>query len=535
MKKLILFLCLMPMVVVGAILPDVRVVPWSAGVLGGIPTLTNGPSVTDYGAVADGVTDCAVAVSNALAACPNTAAVYFPPGTYYLASSVKVGSGSANKRGVFRGAGMGQTIIRLGMDDSTIGGFFFSGGNLTGSNTLASGYTKGSTVIVANATTGLSVGQQVEVGQSNDTSFAIGGIPSSIYFQAQANQITNISGTTISLLRPLYSEFSAGFIPWIRTYTAFCTNSGVENMTLTTTSNTENEIYFLRCMDCWVKGVEMTNYNNRGMIFDRCYRGEVRQCISHDSTVQDSSRYGLQAAWWTTDSLFEDNIVGVVSSGVFIEWGTCGNVVSYNYCFRSYTNTTLGVSFGLHGGAAAWNLFEGNVGNGVIGTDNVWGGSPLNTFARNWATCYSPGSPNGRNGLLIAQNSISNNLVGNILALPSDFGVVGNNPVPINIYIDSIASTINHGNFEFRTNTLIWDGTIADHTVPSSYYLSTKPPWFGLLAWPPIGPDISVCTNNAITNAPLIPAQARYYGISYMSPPVANITCANIGRITAAP
>jgi hypothetical protein len=44
-----------------------------------------------------------------------------------------------------------------------------------------------------------------------------------------------------------------------------------------------------------------------------------------------------------------------------------------------------------------------------------------------------------------------------------------------------------------------------DHNLPASLYLSAKPSWWGNLAWPPFGPDISPMTNK-------IPAQVRYEG-----------------------
>jgi len=43
--------------------------------------------------------------------------------------------------------------------------------------------------------------------------------------------------------------------------------------------------------------------------------------------------------------------------------------------------------------------------------------------------------------------------------------------------------------------------------------LAAKPTWFGTLAWPAIGPDVN--TTSTITNSYMIPAQARYYGLSY--------------------
>jgi hypothetical protein len=43
----------------------------------------------------------------------------------------------------------------------------------------------------------------------------------------------------------------------------------------------------------------------------------------------------------------------------------------------------------------------------------------------------------------------------------------------------------------------------ADQTLPASLYLASKATWFGTVAWPPIGPDVSGMTNQ-------LPAQLCY-------------------------
>jgi hypothetical protein len=50
---------------------------------------------------------------------------------------------------------------------------------------------------------------------------------------------------------------------------------------------------------------------------------------------------------------------------------------------------------------------------------------------------------------------------------------------------------------------VVWDAAIADHSIPASLYLSGKPSWWGSLAWPPFGPDLTP------KEGP-IPAQLRY-------------------------
>jgi hypothetical protein len=54
-------------------------------------------------------------------------------------------------------------------------------------------------------------------------------------------------------------------------------------------------------------------------------------------------------------------------------------------------------------------------------------------------------------------------------------------------------------------------------SVPASLFRPSKPSYFGNLAWPPIGPETISSwspTQGSLTSRAIIPAQARYYGLS---------------------
>jgi hypothetical protein len=74
------------------------------------------------------------------------------------------------------------------------------------------------------------------------------------------------------------------------------------------------------------------------------------------------------------------------------------------------------------------------------------------------------------------------------------------------------ATLLRHGNFDYVTNSVIWDPSVPDHTLPPSLYLSSKPSWWGSLPWPAIGPDLSPMTGT-------IPAKQRYEGVDTTPPP----------------
>jgi len=53
------------------------------------------------------------------------------------------------------------------------------------------------------------------------------------------------------------------------------------------------------------------------------------------------------------------------------------------------------------------------------------------------------------------------------------------------------ATTLRHGNFDYVTNTVIWDPTLPNHTLPDSLYLPQKPAFFNAgsgYTWPWVDP-----------------------------------------------
>jgi len=60
-----------------------------------------------------------------------------------------------------------------------------------------------------------------------------------------------------------------------------------------------------------------------------------------------------------------------------------------------------------------------------------------------------------------------------------------------------------HGNYDYVTGTVGWDATNANHTLPDSLYLASKPAFFGANPWPWVDP---VGTTKLYT----LPAKARW-------------------------
>ena len=128
----------------------------------------------------------------------------------------------------------------------------------------------------------------------------------------------------------------------------------------------------------------------------------------------------------------------------------------------------------------AYNEYYSFVGNVL--------GSPTRTYTRyetenyNGSDCYT-GSPDiYKLGYDEGSQSVCN--------------TAGNDPL--------VKSTLlRHGNYDYYNKAVVWDPAIPNHAIPSSFYLSSKPAFFGSLPWPAVGPDLNPMVGT-------IPAQVRY-------------------------
>jgi hypothetical protein len=275
----------------------------------------------------------------------------------------------------------------------------------------------------------------------------------------------------------------------------------------------------------------------------------------------------------TSGTLIENNIFERLHVGVMISWGAAGNVIGYNYeigNFDSVATNSILAFIGMHGAHPQFNLFEGNVGNNLT-MDSFWGSGSSNTIFRNQFrgtdTLASPAS-NGRNAVNWSSTHLAfqqmwgitdsfvhtnANAVGNVLgsadavagatsglfnsgaapltstlvppasrsynnvfaALSVGYDTPGDSSgsgVPGSWVGKAIGSIFEHGNFDISSNSSIWNGS-ASQSLPTSFYRSSRPGWFGSVPWPPIGPDVTggnVDTTTLQGHVYAIPAESCY-------------------------
>lgn len=517
-------------------LPEDRNIPWKPGVRGGIPAYPICNSVTDYGSAGNGLVDDYSAFTNAIAHCTNGGAVWIPAGIYKLSNPIVI---QYPKQIVLRGAGTANTLLKSYTTDTAYrGGVNFGYSALRNTKPISSGFTKGSQTLVISGSSGLVVGQYAQIWQNNDPSVVFGSLSTpGTKWQGQMFMITNISGNIITIDRPLYYDYDVLFGPELRAFTSAVSYCGLENLTLEMATNVptmvENGIMFFVTANCWAKNVVVTNSHHANINVCMSYATEVRETTTQNHQTYDSNaRYGIQLVQYSTDCLVENNIVQGNNLCITTQQGATGNVISYNFSDRGFGNgfpTDDGTKGGInsHGDNSNYNLFEGNV-VPWIQWDDFWGENNHEFAFRNWLTRYSYYntangiSRPGTAAIFVDATNYYMTVVGNILGSPRDTGDMSVNRNAWEIGYQRRGSVIpdarsqstllQHGNFDFRSNQTQWSDGFGGK-IPNSFYLAAKPSWFGSLTWPPIGPDIN--NSPMITNAPVIPAQARWLKVSY--------------------
>ena len=539
--------------VMAEIIPTSNRLDWvqgvTVGVSGGIPNRTTIFTNINGGTDAE--------VQWAVGLCPSNQVVLLT-GTFWFTNGVSF----SNRSGItVRGADKSNTVIyacpnannafttAAGGDSGTFSAFT---ANLVGS------YTKGATNITVTSTNGMLIGGQMVIYQDGDINLIWTHDTSS----PGTNQwfrvvIRSLTGTNLIVWPPL---------PWDVLSTLQATEShetalgsrlcGIENMTLiarflTTTINWQGG-YGL-----WVSNVRFLTNGSRSVQHDNLLFAEVRGC--EFQYRYPNGTYGVTTSRRVQGVLIEDNWFDDVRDAINIEQSV-GCAITYNYSTNTGVhdvnyamNETLN---GNHASHPLMNLYEGNDMENFV-SDAVHGSSSHCTIFRNNFHGRNPFNTNFVRCITLDRGQWNYNIVGNVLGNPvtvwADYWLTNGSPssedtryiyrfgypnVGNNTYTagndwrlaaspgwdtNVIPKTFLHGNYDYQSLSTNWDAGVADHSLPVSFLYATKPSWWGTLAWPPIGSDLTPMVN-------LIPAHARYLGISYNSQ-IRSATTLNCGRI----
>ncbi|MFP4014571.1 MAG: glycosyl hydrolase family 28-related protein [Chitinispirillaceae bacterium] len=484
---------------IAEIIPEARRTQWQPGVPNGIPEVT-GPveSVIDHGADPTGSSDSRQAFIAAIETLPEMGGVVLiPEGTYLVTNTITVSKDNV----IFRGEGIGKT--RLLHDHSGL--CFETITYKRGQWQNFTDFQKGTNTVTVDNGSAFTVGQFAEIMQDND--------PVLMYTESNWNQswaegavgqlfeVTEISGDQITFRSPIHYEVRSDLNPQIRPQ-GFVTGVGFENFYIERLQTGNSTFQFKNAAYCWIRGIESYHTRKSHVTNNTTLGCEFRDSYFHHSFSYGGggSGYGVEFGYHCTDGLCENNVFDSLRHSMMVHVGAVGCVFGYNYSINPVqgdgeTDLNQGwipADISLHGHYGQMNLFEGNVVQ-EIGISDYWGPmGPGNTFLRNVVEGQ---------GIFLYDHSHSQNLVGNVSTTWNDDGTSEN--------------TIRHG--ENIDGSLTWDQSIASRSIPSSYYLQSKPAFFGSVSWPFMGDNIEGSRKN--------PAQLRHEGepLVTATPSVKNI------------
>lgn len=364
-----------------------------------------------------------------------------------------------------------------------------------------------------------------------------GGYPGSGWrSEGQQVEIVSKAGNTLTLRDPLHTSFYVPRAPQVfKTATARANEpgvrySGVEDLWVSgggAPGNGQPNIFILNAAYCWVRGVEGDGrpdtvipgtYTNQGGITGihvqlfHAYRCEVRNSYFHHARVVRNGgiAYGISAAAQSSDNLIEDNILVYLNKPYLGNNSGGGNVIAYNYVDNAYIDNAPGWQETCidtsHLSFSHMDLFEGNWAAN-LSTDSTHGTSGFMTFFRNYANGVnsSPPSPDTQNRAAagIGGYNREHTYVGNVLMAPpvqsggdpavydappgsaAELSAVfraGSASLGGNFedWDDGTALSLlyRHGNWDSVHNALVWDANNANHNLPASLYLGSKPSFF---------------------------------------------------------
>lgn len=456
------------------------------------------------------------------------------------------------------------------------------------------GYARGATQITLDSAANLAVGQVIILDQANDT-VDTGGvfvcdvpnicqqggpgnndgrvIGGTTYSQQQLVTITGISGSTVSISPGLYmNNWRSSQAPKIW-WTPQINQVGIEDMTVDHSGSTTVKagIFLYDCNQCWVTNVKSLRANRNHVWLYQSSHAVIRNNFFYGTQNAASQSYGIET-WITSDDLIENNIFDSVTDPVMFADGQ-GVVTAYNFSINNlYTVAASWMmpTFASHNAGNAMNLYEGNQLDALY-CDDTWGTSQLNTFFRNQLTGSQTGKSTNTNAVVLQSFCRAYNIVGNVLGTAGYHTRYETSPLILSSSCDTSvyqlgfpqtecgltsppandpvvrSSLLRWGNYDTVNASVQWNSTEvpttaiafvnanavpASHNLPSSFYLNSKPSWWGgAVPWPAIGPDIANAPGPG-GHAFVLPAQACYNkgpftsgvlnfdaGVCYLSPP----------------
>lgn len=532
------------------ILDPTRAIDWSGAGAGAIPARTTiCAALGTAGQAPSFVQSVDVSsINSSLSSCSSGETVLLNPGTYNTVG----GTITIPSNVTLRGSGPTQTILAQTSvpGDSTIPVIQFGTPTKPSSGTytaITGGATQGSKQITVASASGISVGTllmltqtdlsyMTNVGSNGECTYCNNGFGGD---SGQTVQVTAVNGTTLTISDPLYIAYTSS--PQAYPFSVGATGAGLENLKISA-SNAEvinvsgvgydPNINMSGTVYSWVKNVESDFAEGSHLYLTYAMHNTIRDSFFHDAFNHSpgSAEGDVRFQWKASANLVENNIFWRQFMSINMEWGASGNVIAYNYSTgNQYEASSWNFEDITHHGAhPMMNLYEGNISTHYQ-QDQTHGSSSHETIFRSYSTgvnkYISPDSARGTLNLTSGTVQATSNAAAFELSSVSQYGnLVGiidggdylvnsqhapskqvyptstGSPACIEVGYNDDNSTgsspnltdstmLYQGVMDCNTGTFQWQNGV--QSLPASFYLSGMPSWWGSVAWPAIGPDVT--------------------------------------------
>lgn len=539
-----------------------------AGVEGGIPertTICADVTMPPYNADPTGAASAVGAIQAAIDRCPDGHVVFVPAGTYSIDNPLTI-----QKAITLRGAGA-RTVFRVMAGTAVhiggLGPWPPPKANDAYRMPITGGATRGSTTVRVADASRIAVGKMIMVDEADDPALVWTKPGVAGRFRASMHIVDAKTPASVTFRPPLPIDFTNA--PQLSWYPDLTHDAGVESITFVGTGTKPGLfIDIFSAWNVWVYDCAFTAMPSRTIMVAWSGHVELRKNFMHDQSNGGPDSEGLDLFCDTNWSLVVDNVcvaggfpqinIGDGGPNPFYSGGF-GNVIAYNYAVDSfYTDPPTSPNAGKmtadigtnHSPHTQYNLVEGNV-MGKFGVDAYHGSGSHTLLFRNAITGRTKWTTTDHaTAIQIDRRNLHYSVVGNVLGVQGEpptmdyattsgwrgstifrlgFPDGGNDgfrgtfpPTPLahadggprDLYVDRTTmppgTTLIEGNWDAFTNRQDWSA--GPMPLPSSYYLSSKPAFFGSLAWPPVDPS------RPVTNDPTI-IPAGYRAIHGADPP----------------
>lgn len=427
-------------------------------------------------------------------------------------------------------------------------------------NVTSNPIAQGATSVTLDSTSGMSTGMIMIIDQLNDTPANLSttgalncdtvnvcsleggnGFRNGNRGMQQTVLVTNITGNTVTFTPGLYAPtWNPGKSPQIWFWGSAATTitmTGVEDLTINNqVSGGVSNFVMTTAYQVWEKNVKsLTPSRNHVwcLVAKNC---EVRDSYFFGTQGAGVTNYGIEMYGAGSDHLIINNILQQVSSPMEVATSS-GSVIAYNFMLQSnttgVTGTTMWHAITAHNAGINYILFEGNVGNGLR-MDTFHGTANFLTAFRNRLWGWEPGRTDNASSLRDESPNRYMVMIGNVFG-KSGFhtgyetavggATDGNSPVYVigggntngtaTVANDPLvlATLMRWGNYDTSTATVRFNSSEvpsgvspypnavpASQSLPSSFFLISKPDWWGSVPWPPIGPDVTGGTMNIVNS-----------------------------------